>query len=456
MEQYIIKSNHRAVAIPRTRRLLTKKHRDENFSALLFSLFFKALKAPFFERGATAAHSFYKGFSFKYSRRALVSPIVAVYTAPMFQVFPQRDAVAITDALLDWFSLHKRPLPWRQHYTPYEVWISEVMLQQTQMERGVSYFQRWMKRFPHVRAVAEAPEEEILRYWEGLGYYRRARFLHQAARVMLEQYGGNVPSTMDELSSLPGLGEYTVAAILGIAYGQDIVTIDANVERVFSRLLNIDTPVRKKPASSIIRQEALRFLPKGQARDYNQALMELGALVCGKSPRCSTCPLARWCVAHSLGLEKERPVAETRGSIIPVTSVHAVLLCEKQVLLFQRPSSGLWGNMWEFPGTEVKDLSEQETLLRHLEHLGISVDIIAPLGHVRHGYTNHKLTAHFFRVATEPPLDIKEISLRLGSAPHRFLPWTEIGNVAMPAHHRKMADRYFLKKRRPTAEQLPL
>ncbi len=363
----------------------------------------------------------------------------------MFQVFPQRDAVAVTDALLGWFSLHKRPLPWRQHYTPYEVWISEVMLQQTQMERGVTYFQRWMKRFPHVRAVAEATEEEILRYWEGLGYYP----CHGIADASFRR------GVLHD-KRVPGLGEYTVAAILGIAYGQDIVTIDANVERVFSRLLNIDTPVRKKPASSFIRQEALRFLPKGQARNYNQALMELGALVCGKSPRCSNCPLARWCVAHSLGLEKERPVAEARGSIIPVTSVHAVLLCEKQVLLFQRPSSGLWGNMWEFPGTVVKDLSERETLLRYLEHLGISVDIIAPLGHVQHGYTNHKLTAHFFRVATEPPLDMKEISLRLGSAPHRFLPWTETGTVAMPAHHRKMADRYFLKKRRPRAEQLPL
>ena len=362
----------------------------------------------------------------------------------------------MAESLLSWFALHKRPLPWRQHYSPYEVWISEVMLQQTQMERGVAYFQRWMTRFPDVRAVAEATEEEILRYWEGLGYYRRARFLHQAAKAMLAHHDGQIPDTHDALSSLPGLGEYTIAAILGIAYEQDVVTIDANVERVFSRLLNIDSPVKKKPASALIRQEAQRLLPKGQARAYNQALMELGALVCGKSPQCPLCPLKRWCTAHSLGVEKQRPVTETKSRIIPVTSSHGILLCEKHVLLLQRPLSGLWGNMWEFPGTLVEKLSPQEALLQAMNRLGITVDIIAPLGQVQHGYTNHKLTAHFFRIAAEPPLSMKEISARLGAIPHRFVPWNETGEFAMPAHHRKMADRYFHKKRRPTAEQLPL
>ena len=394
--------------------------------------------------------------SLKSSRHTLVRPIVAVYTAPMFQVFSPNDAALVTDALLSWFSLHKRPLPWRRHYGPYEVWISEVMLQQTQMERGVAYFQRWMKRFPDVRAVAEAPEEEILHYWEGLGYYRRARFLHQAAKAMMERHDGQIPSSQEELSALPGLGEYTVAAILGIAYEQDIVTIDANVERVFSRLLNIDSPVKKKPASTFIRQEARRLLPQGQARVYNQALMELGALVCGKSPQCSLCPLTNWCAAHKLGVEKLRPVTETKRSIIPVTSVHGILLCGKNVLLLQRPPSGLWGNMWEFPGALVENNSLQETLLQVMNTLVIPVDIIAPLGQVQHGYTNHRLTAHFFRLAVEPPLDMKEISARLGTVSHRFIPWSETGELAMPAHHRKMAERYFHKKHRPTAEQLPL
>lgn len=392
--------------------------------------------------------------SFKTFRRSLVSPVLAVYTAPMFPIFSQSDVEAAADALIAWFAAHKRPLPWRVRYTPYEVWISEVMLQQTQMERGVAYFQRWMKRFPSVTAVAEAPEEEILRYWEGLGYYRRARFLHQAAKAMVEKHGGQIPATLEELSALPGLGEYTVAAILGIAYEKDIVTIDANVERVFSRLLNIDTPVKKRPAATLIRQEARRFLPAGQARAYNQALMELGALVCGKSPQCALCPLAAWCVSHKLGLERERPVVEKKSAVIPVSSVHGILLCEKHVLLLQRPSEGLWGNMWEFPGAVVEKLPLQETLLQAFGRLGITVDIIAPLGEVRHNYTKHRLTAHFFRVESE--LTKKDISALLGEVPHRFVLWNETEGLAMPAHHRKMAERYFLRKTRPTAEQLSL
>ena len=330
------------------------------------------------------------------------------------------------------------------------------MLQQTQMDRGVSYFQRWMQRFPDVRSVAEAPEEEILRYWEGLGYYRRARFLHQAAKVMIEKHAGRVPSTQEELSALPGLGNYTVAAILGIAYEQDIVSIDANVERVFSRLMNIDSPVKKSPASSLIRQEAQRFLPTGKARAYNQALMELGALICGKSPRCQQCPLVFWCSAHKLGVEKERPVAEAKAEVIPVTSAHGILIAEGHVLLLRRRPEGLWGNMWEFPGTEVSSGSLQEAVIQTFAKLGIPVEIIAPLGQVQHGYTNHRLTAYFFRIAANPTLSMNEISARLGEVPHRFVPWNKTEDLAMPAHHRKMAERYFLRKTRAKAEQLSL
>jgi len=374
----------------------------------------------------------------------------------MFQAFSDTDISGITAALLDWFRLHKRPLPWRCGYTPYEVWISEVMLQQTQMERGVAYFQRWMQRFPDVRSVAEAPEEEILRYWEGLGYYRRARFLHQAAKVIAELHHGKIPNTQEELSALPGLGTYTVAAILGIAYEQDIVTIDANVERVFSRLLNIDTPIKKKPASSVIRQEARRFLPAGQARAYNQALMELGALVCGKAPRCMQCPLASWCISRKLGVEKKRPVTLSKPETLPVSSAHGILLCEKHVLLFQRPASGLWGNMWEFPGAVIHNRSPQDTLVQTVSTFGLKVEILAPLGQIQHNYTNHRLTAHFFRIAPQEKFSLRELSAFLTGIPHRFVPWDKTGELAMPAHHRKMAERYFLKKGRSQAEQLSL
>ena len=374
----------------------------------------------------------------------------------MITTFSDDVVPLLASALLDWFTQHKRPLPWRERYSPYEVWISEVMLQQTQMERGVAYFQRWMKRFPDIRSVAEASEEEILHHWEGLGYYRRARFLHQAAKAVVERHGGELPGSREALTALPGLGAYTVDAILSIAFQQDVVPVDANVERVFSRLLDIDLPIRKKQAAEIVKREALHLLPAGKARDYAQALMEFGALVCGKSPRCAECPLSPWCEARRLGVEKERPVKEKPAEVIPVTSAHAVILCEKHVLLVQRPVTGLWGNMWEFPGVDSVSGEPLDALLSALASLGLCAEVLAPLGTVSHGYTNHRLTAHFFRLALDEGLAMQDISEKLGDTPHRFVRWDSTGELAMPAHHRKMAERYFLRKKRVHAEQLPL
>ncbi len=372
----------------------------------------------------------------------------------MTRNFTDADAGRIAATLLDWFCQHKRPLPWRASYAPYEVWISEIMLQQTQMERGVAYFLRWMSRFPDVRSVAAASEEEILQYWEGLGYYRRARLLHQAAQTMVERHDGCVPSSQEELEALPGLGAYTVAAIRSIAFQQDVVPVDANVERVFSRLLDIDSPVRRKPASDIVRREALRLLPSGRARDYAQALMEFGALICGKAPQCTLCPLGDWCKARMNGVERERPVLEARPEVVPVASVHGLLICEKHVLLRQRPASGLWGNMWEFPGLDSFSGTPQQALLQAFSRMGLSVGIAAPLGSVSHGYTNHRLTAHFFRVAVDRSL--KELFALFDGQPYRFVRWDRTDELAMPAHHRKMAERYFLRKKRIVAEQLHL
>ena len=365
-------------------------------------------------------------------------------------------ATSLASALLDWFEKYKRPLPWRDGYSPYEVWISEVMLQQTHMERGVSYFQRWMKRFPDIRSVAEASEEEILKYWEGLGYYRRARFLHQAAKAVAERHGGSLPDSKEALSALPGLGAYTVDAVLAIAFQQNVVPVDANVERVFSRLLNIDSPIRKKTAADLVRRESLRLLPKGRARDWAQALMEFGALVCGKSPKCGDCPLMTWCEARRLGVERERPIKDEAAAIIPVTSVHGVIICQKHVLLFQRPAAGLWGNMWEFPGLDSVSGEPLSSLQGFFDGLGLKTELLAPLGTVSHGYTNHRLTAHLYRLALDEGLAMQDISKKLGDIPHRFLRWDSTGELAMPAHHRKMAERYFLRSARIQAEQLHL
>jgi A/G-specific adenine glycosylase len=178
--------------------------------------------------------------------------------------------------LLAWFRQTKRDLPWRRTYDPYHVWISEIMLQQTQMDRGVDYFRRWVARFPDVTAVAAAGEQEILKYWEGLGYYARARNLHRAARVMVEEHGGMIPCEYDDLLSLPGIGPYTAAAIASIACDQDMPAIDANVMRIFARLFDIDEPVKDLGCRQHIEQLAWELLPAGKARAFNQALMDLG------------------------------------------------------------------------------------------------------------------------------------------------------------------------------------
>lgn len=245
--------------------------------------------------------------------------------APPRHLPPAAHLPQLREALLAWFAAHQRPLPWRINYTPYEVWISEVMLQQTQMERGVSYFTRWMARFPDVAALAAASEEEVLRLWEGLGYYSRARHVLAAARLVMEKHKGVFPSGLEDIRALPGVGPYTAGAIASIAFGEKLPCVDANVERVVARVFDLDGPVKQEPAASAVRAWALRLVPEGKAREHNQAMMELGALVCGKKPRCALCPLAAFCVSLHLGIVDQRPVPGKRAAITPIEVVTGVL-----------------------------------------------------------------------------------------------------------------------------------
>lgn len=338
----------------------------------------------------------------------------------------------LADVLLDWFDKNQRPLPWRKAhnpYAPYDIWISEIMLQQTQMERGVVYFLRWKERFPDIEAVAKASEEDILQAWEGLGYYSRARNLHKAAKIMVADFGGKVPQNVDDLASLPGIGPYTIAAILSIAYEQDILTVDANVERIFSRICNMETTNLKKP----VHEEVSRIFPKGKARYFNQACMEFGALVCSKPPQCPVCPIIDFCKAKKLGLERERPVLAKKAPIIAVNAVFIMLFdAEKGYLLRKRPNKGLWANMWEFLGADdieqtkvgqakakqvkigqarvsshdmekyAQSFFDQEDILQEQIRLQSGSSLQASLhflGNVKHSYTNHRLKAWYYVVS---------------------------------------------------------
>lgn len=344
----------------------------------------------------------------------------------------------IAGALLDWFSRHKRDLPWRETYSPYHVWISEIMLQQTQMERGVEYFRRWIDRFPDVTSLARAPQDEILKLWEGLGYYSRARNLHKAAQVIMEHHDGALPSSMEGLLALPGIGPYTARAIASIAFRQDVCVVDANVERVVSRLYNIEQPVKSRQAQKEISEYGQRLLPKGHARDFNQALMEFGSLVCTpRSPSCPQCPLAQWCRAREAGVQEQRPVVAKAPAPVYLTMATGILIHDGRILTQKRLAEDVWGNLWEFPGGVVEDgETPQEAVIReYMEETGLVVNHPEPIASFKHSFTRFRVTLHAFSVTllSSP----EELSLQAAQE-HRWASWSEIMKLAFPAGHRKL------------------
>ncbi|MDO5483683.1 MAG: A/G-specific adenine glycosylase [Desulfovibrionaceae bacterium] len=362
---------------------------------------------------------------------------------------PESHLPALQSALLDWFALHQRKLPWRVNYTPYEVWISEVMLQQTQMERGVAYFKRWMARFPDVRSLAQADEEEVLRLWEGLGYYSRARHILKAARQIMEKHQGAFPSQLEDIRALPGVGPYTAGAIASIAFGQRLPCIDANVERVIARVFDLDSPVKQEPAASRLRELALRLVPEGRAREHNQAMMELGALVCGRKPRCSACPLAAFCLSLHLGIVHERPVPGKRSAITPIEAVTGLLWHQGRVFVQKRLPTGVWANLWEFPGgrLEAGESPEAAIAREFQEETGFDVRVTGKYTVIRHGYTTYRITLHCFALALERSA-VENGSGSGGPPPPvltaatdwRWVTLQELDGLAMPAAHRKLAD----------------
>ncbi len=349
----------------------------------------------------------------------------------------------LQQALLDWFAVHRRPLPWREHYTPYSTWIAEVMMQQTQMERGVAYYRRWMERFPDAAAVAEASEDELLKAWEGLGYYRRARNIQAAARVIMTKYRGRFPSSPEALRSLPGIGPYTAGAIASTAFNRPVACVDGNVERVLSRIFDIDTPVKTEPAKSRILELATRLIPEGRARDFNQALMELGALVCRRKPLCETCPVRQVCEALHLGITEERPVIGSKTAVIPVEAVTGVLLHEGKLFIQRRFDEGVWAGLWEFPGgcIEPGETPEQALVREWREELDFDVEPKKKITVLRHGYTTYRITLHCFLIRLRDllPSCPEPSALREASA-YRWIVPEELDGFPLPAPHRKLAD----------------
>lgn len=291
-------------------------------------------------------------------------------------------------------------MPWRGHSDPYAVWVSEIMLQQTRVETVIPYFERWMARFPSLQALAQASQQEVLQAWEGLGYYSRVRNLHQAAQKVVAELDGEIPSQVEGLRRLPGVGQYTAGAIASIAFGRDEPALDGNIRRVLARLFDVDLQLGSPQAEQRLWQLARQVMPPGRAGDMNQALMDLGATVCTpREPTCAACPLCDVCQARRLGVQEQRPVVKPAAPVPHYLVTAAVIRrADGKILLARRPPEGLLGGMWEYPGGKLETGEDLPACLRReiREELGVEVEVGGGLGVYRHAYTHFRVTLHAF------------------------------------------------------------
>ncbi len=301
--------------------------------------------------------------------------------------------------LLDWFHENARDLPWRKSYDPYQVWISEIMLQQTQMDRVVVYYNRWISRFPDLESITRASEEEVLKLWEGLGYYSRARNIIKTANILFNEFDAKLPANHTELIALPGIGPYTAGAVMSIAFNQEYPLVDANIERVFARLFNLSKPVKDKETHKFIWQKSHELIPQGKAREFNQALMELGALICmPQNPRCKICPIRTDCQAYSLDIVAERPVLKEPPKTIFIEMATGIVKHDGRILIQKRKSKGVWANLWEFPGGRLEpgETPEMALVREYLEETELRITNLKKITTVQHSYTVYRVTLHCY------------------------------------------------------------
>ena len=316
----------------------------------------------------------------------LVTPDAMTINKPVPVKLSQLEIVS--EPLLAWYDKGRRILPWREDATPYHVWVSEIMLQQTRVEAVKPYYDRFMEALPDIAHLAQAGEEELLKLWEGLGYYNRVRNLKKAAQVIMEEYGGVMPEDYEELIKLPGIGSYTAGAVSSIAYGRKVPAVDGNVLRVLSRLKGDERDISKQQVRAAIEAELRLTMPKERPGDFNQALMELGAVVCIPTgvPHCTECPWEGECMAHRQGRELDFPCKAPKKPRVVEKKTVLVIKDESKAALKKRPDSGLLAGMYEFPSLEGHLTDRQ--VLKYLKEEGLLVLKIEPLGSSRHIFTH--------------------------------------------------------------------
>ncbi len=325
------------------------------------------------------------------------------------------------EALLKWFKKHQREMPWRGIDDPYKIWVSEVMLQQTQVKKVGAYYERFIEKFPKVQHLAEAPLQDVLKVWEGLGYYARARNLHKAAQIIIMEYDGKLPEDYATFRKLPGIGDYSAAAVHSIAFNEPYAAVDGNIKRVLARLLLIDAPINDTSSAKLFQQSADKLLDKKEPGQFNQAMMELGAIVCRpQSPTCLVCPVNQFCSAFQTTRQNEFPISLKREKVPEHHLVAGVIYKGSEVLIVQRPLDGLLGGLWEFPNGNVEESENAEqACIRHISDVvNLSVSKIKYITRVRHAFTHFKIIVDVFEcdyqsgeVDLNGPIDAKWIKL---------------------------------------------
>ena len=340
--------------------------------------------------------------------------------------------------LNNWYLANQRDLPWRRSNNPYRIWISEVMLQQTQVNTVIDYYRNFLKAFPNLEKLAQADLQAVLKAWEGMGYYARARNLHRATKVMVKDHGGRVPDTWETVHSLPGVGDYIASAVLSIAFDQPYAVVDGNVKRVLARLHKIDAPVNQARSNRVFKKAAGILLDPQRPGTFNQAMMELGALICKpRSPSCDHCPLNHHCRAYKAGQVTDFPKKQKSRTTPQYHIAVGVVFKNDRVLITQRQADGLLGGLWEFPGGKINEgESPEAACIREIrEEVNLDVSIDRHLAQVKHAYTHFKIVMEVYcckyvsgRVYLRGPAAFRWIRLNqyenypFPRANHKFIP----------------------------------
>lgn len=342
------------------------------------------------------------------------------------------------NSLLGWYQKSARNLPWRRTNNPYAIWVSEIMLQQTQVQTVIPYYEKWLKRFPTLASLAKADSSEVLSHWAGLGYYRRARMLHAASQKIMSEYKGRFPNTVETILSLPGIGHYTAGAIASIAFKIPAPILDGNVIRVLSRVFAIKKSVALPQTLKLLWDKAKSVVPQKQPGDFNQAMMELGALICTpQNPACLICPVQKFCSAYKEGKQEVYPIKEKEESQKKLRHFAWIVQRKNKFLLFQQPDNARWGGMWLLPVSEnLPPLTFKQKRL----------------GSLKHGYTNHQIQLDAFKISEsdfdkhdwKPAGFLKSTGWK-SAKNQKWVELSKIGSLAIPAPHQKIIRQWIPK-----------